>query len=184
MNMQRFTGRAAHGPLILISFALSAITGCSSSASATAELPVPKVTTAEVVQHETTDYDDYTGRTEASEVVEIRARVLGYLRSIEFKDGDFVKEVQTLFTIEPDEYEAIHNQSKLFVEPWKSKHDEATTIGITIHNTLSLAKIDRNAKCIATIKSIIDGASWIVLCLINLTVSLLFHQKTLFLRQI
>ena len=38
------------------------------------------------------DYDEYTGRTEASEIVEVRARVFGYLKSIDFKDGDFVEE--------------------------------------------------------------------------------------------
>ena len=37
--------------------------------------------------------------------------MFGYLKSIEFKDGDYVKEGQTLFTIEPDEYEATHQQS-------------------------------------------------------------------------
>ena len=95
--------------------------GCGGSPSATAELPVPKVTTAEVVQQETTDFDDYTGRTEASEAVEVRARVFGYLKTIEFKDGDFVKEGQTLFTIEPDEYEAIHNQSLSKIAVWESK---------------------------------------------------------------
>ena len=41
---------------------------------------------------------------EASESVEVRARIFGYLKSIEFKDGDFVTEGQLLFTIEPDEY--------------------------------------------------------------------------------
>ena len=85
--------------------------GCDRAEPAVAEQPVPKVTTTPVVAQETIDYDDYTGRTEASEVVEIRARVFGYLKSIDFKDGDYVKEGQTLFTIEPDEYQAIHEQS-------------------------------------------------------------------------
>jgi RND family efflux transporter MFP subunit len=97
--------------------------GCNRSAPAASELPTPKVTTTAVVAQETIDSDEYTGQTEASEMVEVRARVFGYLKSIEFKDGDFVKgpvlgpdgeveqEGQTLFTIEPDEYDAIHKQS-------------------------------------------------------------------------
>jgi RND family efflux transporter MFP subunit len=72
---------------------------------------VPKVTVAPVVSQETIDADVYTGKTEASETVEVRARVFGYLKTIEFNDGDFVTEGQTLFTIEPDEYDAIHQQS-------------------------------------------------------------------------
>lgn len=79
--------------------------------AASGEQPVPKVTVSEVVAQETVDADEYTGQTEASETVEVRARVFGYLKSIEFKDGDYVKAGQTLFTIEPDEYDAIHQQS-------------------------------------------------------------------------
>ena len=86
---------------------------------------VPKVTTTAVIQQETTDYDEYTGKTEASETVDIHARVFGYLKSIEFKDGDFVKEGQTLFTIEPDEYQAIHNQSLSKIAVWESKLEVA-----------------------------------------------------------
>src|SRR5205814_4409339 len=81
------------------------------AAPAANEQPTPKVTVMPVVSQETIDADEYTGQTEASESVEIRARVFGYLKSIDFKDGDYVEEGQTLFTIEPDEYEAIHQQS-------------------------------------------------------------------------
>src|SRR5262245_64765305 len=86
-------------------------TGCDRSAPATAQQPVPKVTVTAVVSQETIDADEYTGQTEASEIVEVRARVFGYLKAIEFKDGDFVTEGQTLFTIEDDEYAAINQQS-------------------------------------------------------------------------
>ena len=86
-------------------------------------MPAPKVTTMAVAQQETIDSDEYQGQTEASEMVEVRARVFGYLKTIDFNDGDFVtgpvlgpngevqQEGQTLFTIEPDEYDAIHQQS-------------------------------------------------------------------------
>jgi RND family efflux transporter MFP subunit len=85
--------------------------GCEKAAPASAELPAPKVTVTAVVSQETVDADEYTGKTEASESVEVRARVFGFLKTIDFADGDFVTEGQPLFTIEPDEYLAIHNQS-------------------------------------------------------------------------
>jgi RND family efflux transporter MFP subunit len=69
------------------------------------------VTVTQVVRQEVTDSDEYTGRTEASAIVEVRSRVFGFLKTIDFKDGDYVQEGQTLFTIEPDEYQAIHEQS-------------------------------------------------------------------------
>lgn len=85
--------------------------GCNTSAPPPAEQPVPRVTVAPVVEREVVDSDEYTGQTEASALVEVRARVFGYLKTINFQDGDFVQEGQTLFTIEPDEYRAIHDQS-------------------------------------------------------------------------
>jgi RND family efflux transporter MFP subunit len=85
--------------------------GCRGGAPPAAGQPVPRVTVAAVVEQEVTDSDEYTGRTEASAIVEVRARVYGYLKTIDFKDGDYVEEGQTLFTIEPDEYKAIHEQS-------------------------------------------------------------------------
>lgn len=102
--------------VVLFSSAMLANFGCNNAAPATGEMPVPKVTTTAVVTQETIDTDEYTGQTEASEEVEIRARVFGYLKTIDFKDGDFVQENQPLFTIEPDEYEAIHNQSLARIE--------------------------------------------------------------------
>ena len=106
---------------VLVFALLSAISGCEKASLPTAQQTVPKVTTAAVIQQQTTDYDEYTGKTEASETVDIHARVFGYLKSIEFKDGDFVKEGQTLFTIEPDEYDAIHNQSLSKIAVWEAK---------------------------------------------------------------
>lgn len=114
--------------------AVLASVGCSKSGPPAAEQPVPRVTVAAVIEQEVTDSDDYTGQTEASEVVEVRARVFGYLKTIEFKDGDFVEEGQTLFTIEPDEYQAIYDQS-------------VARIGLATTNfDLATSKLARNEK--------------------------------------
>ena len=99
--------------------------GCGSTAPAATEQTVPKVTVATVKTEETTDFDEYTGKTEASEIVEVRARVSGFLKTIDFKDGDYVKEGKQLFTIEPDEYDAIHAQSASRVKLYESKRDLA-----------------------------------------------------------
>jgi RND family efflux transporter MFP subunit len=103
-----------------------ALVGCG-GAPAASSLPVPKVTVAEVVSTETTDADEYIGRTEASEIVEVRARVFGYLKSVDFKDGDYVKKGDKLFTIEADEYEAIHNVSVARIAVAKTQFNLAKT---------------------------------------------------------
>jgi len=114
----RLTAFVVGAALVAISLAAS---GCSRTPLEETTQPVPKVTVTPVIVQEIYDSDEYTGRTEASESVEIRARVFGYLATVEFNDGDFVKEGQTLFTIEPDEYQAIHDQSLSRIELHKAK---------------------------------------------------------------
>ncbi len=120
MRTERFFARVLGYSLLVAILLLSSI-GCDSKSPAAAELPTPKVTVTEVVSQKTIDADEYTGRTEASEIVEVRARVYGYLKSIEFKDGDSVEEGQLLFKIEPDEYQAIHNQSLAQISVFNAK---------------------------------------------------------------
>ena len=68
--------------------------------------PPPQVTVANPLQIDTTYYVTFPGRSVASDEVEIRARVRGYLESIEFTDGDVVKAGASLFLIEKDIYQA------------------------------------------------------------------------------
>ena len=78
------------------------------------ERPQPKVTAVKPpvvivstpVSDYVTDYEDFTGRTDAIYSVEIRARVSGYLDKVHFKDGDEVKEGDMLFEIDPRLYKA------------------------------------------------------------------------------
>jgi multidrug efflux pump subunit AcrA (membrane-fusion protein) len=71
---------------------LTSCLGCGKDVLPTIGQPVPRVTVAEVINQEVIDSDDYTGRSEASAIVEVRSRVFGFLKSIEFKDGDYAKE--------------------------------------------------------------------------------------------
>ena len=68
--------------------------------------PPPVVTIARPLSRMVTDWDDYVGRFEASQAVEIRPRVSGQLVGIHFKDGDIVKRGQLLFSIDPRPFTA------------------------------------------------------------------------------
>lgn len=107
---------------------LSVNGGCNRAAPPPAEQTVAKVTVVAVASQETVDADEYTGKTEASEIVEIRARVFGFLKSVDFTDGDYVEEGKTLFTIEPDEYDAIHKQSVSRIALAQAKEELAKAI--------------------------------------------------------
>ena len=66
----------------------------------------PEVTVTLPVKKDVVDYADFTGTTEASEFMEVRARVQGFLKSVDFADGDMVKEGDLLFVIEPEPFRA------------------------------------------------------------------------------
>jgi RND family efflux transporter MFP subunit len=68
--------------------------------------PPPKVTVSTPIVREVIEWDEYTGRLESTESVEVRARVNGYLQSIHFKDGAIVKKGDLLFVIDPRPYQA------------------------------------------------------------------------------
>lgn len=68
--------------------------------------PAPEVTVQTPEQKDITVYQGFAGRLVAHDDVEIRARIKGYLKTIDFEDGQRVKKGDLLFTIEPDAYEA------------------------------------------------------------------------------
>ena len=70
-------------------------------APAAAAPPPPLVTVAPPLVREITEWDDYTGRFEASKSVEVRPRVSGAVTAIHFADGAIVRKGQLLFTIDP-----------------------------------------------------------------------------------
>jgi RND family efflux transporter MFP subunit len=76
------------------------------------EPPPPKVTVAEPLQQEVTEYLEFTGNTRAFEEVEIRARVSGFLQSMHFTVGTQVDMGALLFVIDPRQYQAEVNAAK------------------------------------------------------------------------
>jgi multidrug efflux system membrane fusion protein len=68
--------------------------------------PAPEVTTAEVAVRELNDWADFTGRLEATESVEIRARVGGFVESVHFSEGGRVAAGDLLYQIDPRPFKA------------------------------------------------------------------------------
>jgi RND family efflux transporter MFP subunit len=74
--------------------------------------PPPAVTVAKPLVKEMEEWNDFTGQFEPLESVEVRARVSGYLESINFTDGQLVNKGDLLFVIEPRPYELALETSK------------------------------------------------------------------------
>jgi len=68
--------------------------------------PPPAVTAAAVPEREVTDWDQFTGRLEAVDQVEIRPRVTGYIERVAFAEGKEVRKGEVLFEIDPRPYQA------------------------------------------------------------------------------
>jgi RND family efflux transporter MFP subunit len=90
--------------------AFVALTGCEQNAFVPP--PPPKVDVALPVQRSVTRFLEATGSTAPVKSVDLVARVQGFLQSINYQDGDFVKEGTTLFTIEPETYKLKLEQAQ------------------------------------------------------------------------
>jgi len=103
--MSRSSLRAMLGltPVIVL-FALAS--GCGQKENKFAPPPPPQVTVSRPLEKPVTDYLELTGNTQAVDQVELQARIEGFLTSIHFKDGDFVKKGDLLFVIEQQQYQA------------------------------------------------------------------------------
>ncbi len=74
--------------------------------------PPPTVMAARPLKREIADWDDYEGRFEAVNEVDVRPRVSGYIQAIAFKDGEDVRAGRLLFQIDPRPYQALLDQAR------------------------------------------------------------------------
>jgi len=80
--------------------------GCARNEAAEAPHAPPTVQAAKVISKPITEFDEFTGRFEAVERVEIRPRVSGYVSSTHFEQGHEVKKGDVLYVIDPRPYQA------------------------------------------------------------------------------
>ncbi len=91
--------------------ALLFLTGCGDKPNQPAAAAAPPVTVAQPVKRTVTDWDEFTGRFEAVEEVQVRARVGGFVTSVEFRDGAIVHAGDLLYVIDSRPFEAAALQA-------------------------------------------------------------------------
>jgi multidrug efflux system membrane fusion protein len=94
--------------IVLLAVTLS---GCGEKPPPQAAAAPPSVTVAQPVKRTVTDWDEFTGRFEAVEEVQVRARVGGFVTSVEFRDGAIVRAGDLLYVIDPRPFEAVALQA-------------------------------------------------------------------------
>ncbi|MGL4728784.1 MAG: efflux RND transporter periplasmic adaptor subunit [Bosea sp. (in: a-proteobacteria)] len=93
-------------------------------------------------------WDEYTGRFEATEQVEIRARVSGFIDQIHFRDGQMVKKGDLLFSIDPRPYQLAAEASKAEVARAKAQvqlavNEVERAEGLTRNQTITARDVDQ-----------------------------------------
>ena len=125
--------------------------------------PPPQVTVVAAIEKEVVEWDEYTGRLDAKESVEIRARVSGYLDKVHFEEGKMVKAGDLLFTIDRRPYQAEldalvadRDQSQTKADLAQADAERARKL-IETH-AISQEDFDTRVKTAAQARSAVKGA--------------------------
>jgi len=92
-------------PLLATAAAALVLASCGKAPSQP-QMPPPEVSVATPLRQSVVDWDDFTGRFEAPEHVDVRARAGGYLQTAHFREGQFVSKGQLLFQLDPRQAQA------------------------------------------------------------------------------
>ena len=118
-----FAGRIVQ--MLLLSAGMLTLAACDMSAAPLPPRQEASVKIAQPLQQEVTEWDEYTGRIEAIESVDVRARVGGYLEKVNFKAGARVNKGDLLFVIDPKPFKAQLNYANAELERAETKHELA-----------------------------------------------------------
>jgi RND family efflux transporter MFP subunit len=113
------------GPILATGTAVALLAGCGNHAAQQQKPPAPSVTVAPVEQREIVEWDEFTGRTEPVDSVEVRPRVSGYIQEVRFQSGQLVKKGDVLFVIDPRWHKAEYDRLEAEAERAKVQLDNA-----------------------------------------------------------
>jgi len=113
------------GAASIIAASVVFLNGCSKAPKANGAPPPPLVTVAPVHQAEITEYDEFTGRTQAVESVEVRPRVSGHIQEVKFQSGQIVNKGEVLFVIDPRWYRADYDRRQAEYEQAQARQANA-----------------------------------------------------------
>lgn len=115
--------------------------------------PTQKVIFVRAKEQEVTDYIELVARTAADESVEIQSRVSGFLLKTHFVDGQLVQAGDVLFTIDPEQYEAVYVQSEAQIDVAITRLDVAKKTfarsqKLIESNAISREEFDQNQSAV------------------------------------
>ena len=141
--------------IVLVALALSGCGDKPQQPAAAAPLPV---TVAQPTKRTVTDWDEFTGRFEAVEEVQVRARVGGFVTSVNFRDGAFVNTGDLLYVIDARPFEAVAEQADGQLSDARAKVELARREldrGLTLNETQAVADsvVDQRRQALQAAKA-------------------------------
>ncbi|NEX62422.1 efflux RND transporter periplasmic adaptor subunit [Noviherbaspirillum galbum] len=125
--MKRQTTLIASGGLALSAIAAFVLAACGepSAKEAPQQNAGPPITAAAVLEKPVVETQEFSGRIEAVERVEIRPRVSGFIAAVNFKPGAVVKKGDVLFVIDPRPYQAEASRTEAVANAARARADLA-----------------------------------------------------------
>jgi RND family efflux transporter MFP subunit len=108
---------------LMVLAALLPASGCNRSPPPAPALP--EIATAQVINKRIKDWDEYTGRFQAVNSVEVRPRASGYIDEVKFREGQLVKQGDVLFVIDQRPYQADYDRARAGLELARSQYELA-----------------------------------------------------------
>ena len=129
--------------LLMAPIALAAfVSACANTAAQQPPPPPPQVAVASVIERDVTEWDEFTGRLQAVDSVEVRPRVSGYVSAVRFSEGAIVRKGDLLFQIDPRPFQAE-------VDRLKAELDRARATVQRADSELARAERLRSANAIS-----------------------------------
>jgi RND family efflux transporter MFP subunit len=141
---------------------LAIVAGCREAPQASPPPPAA-VDVARPIVRDVTEWDEFTGRLAAIDTVDVRPRVSGYLESVHFREGQFVKKGDLLFVIDPRPFRAVLSASEAEIAAAVArlelaKNDLARAENLVQSRAISTEDFDRRSKAVVEAQAVLDGS--------------------------
>ena len=156
MSRSRFIG-------LVLTAAITSTVLTTFDAAAQGAPPAPPVQVANPLAKRITNWDEFTGRFEASEQVDVRARVSGFIENVHFRDGSLVQKGDLLFTIDQRPYKLAVDVARAEVARAKAQVELAQNEveraeGLTQNRTITARDVDQRRANLNSAVGSLQGA--------------------------
>jgi membrane fusion protein, multidrug efflux system len=149
--------------LFTVACSLVIVASCGKSGGPQAP-PPPQVSVAQVIEKRVKDWDEFTGRLQAVETVEIRPRVSGYIDKVAFTEGSLVKRGTLLFVIDPRPYQAEYDRAAADLKRFKTalelgRIESARVQHLKDSGAVSQEELDERKSTVAQAEANVAGSA-------------------------